>query len=110
MKKIAILFAVCLLISIGQVRPCSATALYFSGPSSYGLGDTLNIDLLADIDSADEIFGFSFDLSFDNGASYVSSPGESGDFLTFTGFQANTILFDDPFPPLWKLADCGPPL
>ncbi len=79
-----------------------ASILWFDPVTqTYDLGDILSVDLYAQIDEADAIFGFGFDLSFDNGATYVSGPGDSGDYLTFNGFTVNSAYFDSPFPPLW---------
>lgn len=59
----------------------------------------LGIHLLfyADIDEMDAILGFGFDLSFDDGATYVSGPGDSGSYLTFTSFSFNSALFVSSF-------------
>ena len=70
------------------------TVLWFEpGNQLYNVGDTLTVDLYANIDEADAIFGFSFDLSFDNGVTFISEPGDSGTYLTFTGFTPNSPLF-----------------
>jgi hypothetical protein len=46
----------------------------------YDLGESITIDVYATIDESDAIVGFGFDLSFDNGASYVSGPGATGSY------------------------------
>lgn len=95
--------AIALMIS---TSPVFATSLEFKPADQlYDVGDTITFDLIADIDQIDAIYGFGFDLSFDGGASYVSGPGDSGSFLTFDEFQVNSIVFDDPLPPLWDDGD-----
>lgn len=90
-------FSIALLLAL-SFKPVQATHLYFDPLDQlYGLGDTINLDLYADIDEADAILGFGFDLSFDDGTTYVSSPGDSGDYLTFTGFSFNNVLFVSSF-------------
>ena len=71
----------------------------------YDVGETLSVDLYANIDEADAIFGFGFDLSFDEGISYIGAPGDSGSYLTFISFVANNIYFYDSMPPLWDDGD-----
>ena len=74
------------------------TELWFEpADQNYGYGDSLLVDLYANIIETDAILGFGFDLSFDDGASYISGIGVSGSYLTFNGFSTNTSLFDDPF-------------
>ena len=92
-KLILSFFSIALLLAL-SFKPVQATHLYFDPLDQlYGLGDTISLDLYADIDEADAILGFGFDLSFDNGTTYVSGPGDSGDYLTFTGFDFNSALF-----------------
>ena len=66
--------------------PTMATTLWFE-PSQqlYSYGDTLRYDLFANIDKEDAIFAFGFDLSFNNGSTYVT-PGDTGTYLTFERF------------------------
>lgn len=72
----------------------SATILWFDPAQQlYDVGDTLSIDLYADIDANDAIMGFGFDLSFDGGITFITSPGDSGSYLTFDGFTGNSSLF-----------------
>jgi len=67
----------------------------------YSYGDTISVDLYADILEVDAIWGFGFDLSFDGGNTFVS-PGEQGDYLTFTGFVADSSFWA---PALWDDGD-----
>jgi len=106
-----------ILLIIGTTLPlCStpisaATMLWFDPTQQlYDAGETLLFELRAEIDYVDAIFGFGFDLSFDNGISYITAPYESGSFLTFKEFMPNTTLFEDPsdplfVPPLWEDGD-----
>ena len=106
MKRMIVIFAVIGLLFAFTLNTASATELWFDPIDQlYDVSDTLAIDLYADIDEADAIFGFGFDLSFDGGATYVSGPGATGSYLTFTGFGANGVLFDDPLPPMWDDGD-----
>ncbi len=106
MRKLILPLAITILSIIFALNPASATTLWFEPDYQlYDIGDTLTIDLYADIDPADAVFGFGFDLSFDAGASYVSGPGDTGSYLTFTGFTANGVVFDDPLPPMWDDGD-----
>ena len=106
MRKLILPFVILALFFILVPSPTSATSLWFDPVQQlYDVGDTLSIDLFADIDESDAIFGFGFDLSFDGGTSYISGLGESGSYLTFTGFTVNSTVFDDLFPPLWDDGD-----
>jgi hypothetical protein len=68
--------------------------LYFNPTDRpYHIGDTLYYDLYADIDEDDAIMGFGFDLSFDGGATFISTPGDSGSSLTFDNFTGNSDYF-----------------
>jgi len=84
------------------------TCLWFE-PAASGnqTGDELKIGLYADIDELDAIFGFEFDLSFDQGNTFVSGPGDGGTFWKFSAFLPNSEFFihDDIFPPLWDDGD-----
>ncbi len=97
------------LVSLLFLIPLTSNATWLRlepGSQTYDYGDTIKVDLYADIDESDAIFGFGFDLSFDNGTSNVSL-GDAGDYLTFTDFEVNDVLFShDPlFPPLWEDGD-----
>jgi len=108
MRKLILTLAIVALAFTLVPSRASATGLWFDPLEQlYDVGDTLTIDLYADIDEADAIFGFGFDLSFDGGASYISGPGDSGSYLTFTGFAHNSAHFqyDLIFPPLWDDGD-----
>ncbi len=106
MRRMIIIFAVIGLLFAFTLNTTSATELWFDPDDQlYDVGDTLTIDLYADIDEADTIFGFGFDLSFNGGFSYISGPGDSGSYLTFTGFTANSTYFDTALPPLWDDGD-----
>ena len=108
MRKLILTFVILALSFTFVPCPASATSLWFDPVEQlYDIGDTLSIDLFADIDESDAIFGFGFDLSFDGGTSYISGPGESGFYLTFTGFTVNSTYFqyDSMFPPLWDDGD-----
>ena len=103
-KHILILTIIALAFSL-IASPSSATQLWFEPAYQlYNLGDTLIIDLYADIDEEDAIFGFGFDLSFDGGATYISGPADTGSYLTFTDFTPNSILFES-FPAFWDDGD-----
>lgn len=105
-RVISAFIAAVILVFVFSGSSLATTMLWFDPDMKrYGVGDTLTIDLYADIDEVDAIFGFGFDLSFDGGSSYVAGPGESGPYLTFGGFAANTTVFNDPFPPLWDDGD-----
>ena len=82
------------------------TTLWLTPPTqTYSRGDTIHVDLYADILQEDEIFGFSFDLSFDGGTTFVSSIGVGGAYLTFDGFVANNSYFDTSLIPLFDDGD-----
>lgn len=103
-KKQILLFL--LLLAPFVAQPVFATQLWLD-PSGqiYSHGSSLAVDIMADIDEPDAVFGFGFDLSFNNGATYVPGPGSMGSYLTYTGFAVNAALFDDPFPPFWDDGD-----
>ena len=105
MRKL-ILTLVIVALAFTLVRsPATATSLRFDPLDQlYDVGDTLAIDLYANIDELDAIFGFGFDLSFDSGASYMSGPGDSGSYLTFNWFEPNITYFE-PFPAFWDDGD-----
>jgi len=108
MRKLILPFVILALCFTLVPSPASATSIWFDPVQQlYDVGDTLGIDLFANIDESDAIFGFGFDLSFDGGASYISGPGESGSYLTFTGFTPYSTYFqyDSMFPPLWADGD-----
>ena len=108
MRKLILLFVILALSFTLVSSPALATSLWFDPVEQhYDIGDTLSIDLFADIDESDAIFGFGFDLSFNDGVSYISDTGESGSYLTFTGFTPNSTHFqyDSAFPPLWADGD-----
>lgn len=68
-------------------NPAQATMITLSpANSTVALSDTVNIDILADIDAADAIIGFGFDLALS---------GTGG--LTFDGFTPGAGFADDPF-------------
>jgi hypothetical protein len=68
MRKLFLSFLGITLLLALSFKPAQATQLYFDPLNQlYDLGDTLTLDLYADIDEADAIFGFGFDLSFDDG-------------------------------------------
>lgn len=71
----------------------------------YSAGDTIYVDLYADILEADAIFGFSFDLSFDGGITFISSVGDGGTYLIYSGFALNGSLFETPSLPLFDDGD-----
>ncbi len=97
MRKLILPFVILALSFTFVSSPVSATSLWFDPVEQlYDIGDTISIDLFADIDESDAIFGFGFDLSFDGGASYISGPGESGSYLFFTEFAVNDSYFETP--------------
>lgn len=109
MRKLILPFVILALCFTLAPSPASATSSLWFDPVEqfYDIGDTLSIDLFADIDELDAIFGFGFNLSFDGGSSYISGPGGSGSYLTFTGFTPNSTYFqyDSMFSPLWADGD-----
>ncbi len=83
-----------LLLSVSVASALATTYLYFHPIDQlYDVGDTLTYDIYADIDPVDAIMGFGFDLSFDDGSTFISGPGTSGSYLTFDSFAANTDYF-----------------
>ena len=107
MRKHILIFAMALSLFF-IANPCPASQLWFDpGDQLYDVGDTLAIDLYADIDESHAIFGFCFDLSFDGGASYTSGPGNIGSYVTFTMFSLNSTYFqyNPVYPPLWNDGD-----
>lgn len=106
MRKLILPFVILALSFTFVSSPASATSLWFDPVEQlYDIGDTLSIDLFADIDESDAIFGFGFNLSFDGGVSYISGPGESGSCLAFTGFVVNDSYFETMFPAPWDDGD-----
>lgn len=99
MRKYIILFALFTFTSLTPINSNSIASVLSFAPSDqiYSYGDTLEVELYADIDVSDAIFGFGFDLSFDNGSSFISGVGDSGSHLTFTGFTLNSNLFEYGF-------------
>ena len=101
MRKYIILFALLIFTSLTPINSNSiaiASQLWFdSDDQTYSHGDTLEVELYANIDESDSIFGFGFDLSFDKGSSYISNVGDSGYYLTFTEFTLNSALFEYGF-------------
>ncbi len=94
MRKLIILLCTIAVSLSFFVNKASATRIYFDPVDHiFDIGDTLFYDLYADIDTADAIMGFGFDLSFDEGATFITSPGDSGPYLTFTSFTGNPALF-----------------
>jgi hypothetical protein len=103
-----LILACAAVVILGVLIPtrASATQMWFEPDRlTYNSGESLSIELRADIDEHDAILGFGFDLSFDGGLSYVSGPNEAGSYLEFTGFTANSVYFDDLWPPLWDDGD-----
>ncbi len=95
---IATLFIAMLMITNNSY---ALNSLYFD-PSDqvFNIGDTIYYNIMADIDEGDAIMGFGFDLSFDNGSTFVAGPGGSGSSLTFDSFTPNGVFaydsrFDD---------------
>lgn len=91
-----LILACAAVVILGALIPtrASATQLWFEpNRLTYNSGESLSIELWADIDEPDAIFGYGFDLSFDGGASYVSSLNEAGSYLEFTGFTPNSSDF-----------------
>ena len=109
MKKILLVtLLVCVFVTFPVINSSAQTALWLEPLDQlYGPGDIPTVDLRADIDVADKIFGFGFDLSFDKGTTYISVPGEGGSYLTFLNFTPNSAYFhyDVDFPPLWDDGD-----
>lgn len=98
MRRVILTLGIMILIFGFTPAPGSATSLWFDPAHQlYDVGDTLTIDLFADIDEDDAIMGFGFDLSFDGGTTFISGPGDTGSYLTFDGFTRNTSLFPDLF-------------
>jgi len=94
----------------------NATALRFGSGNqsySYDYGDQISVELWADIDVEDAIWGFGFDLGFD-GVGNSTDIGGSGSFLTFDNFIVNSnavmpngtsFIYDTDRPPLWDDGD-----
>lgn len=77
------------------------TQLWFEADDpTYSYGETIEVELYADILEMDAIFGFDFGLSFDDGSTFVSCVGDTGSYLSFDGFTDNNLFFD-PLGPLW---------
>ena len=103
-KHILILTIIALAFSL-IASPSSATSIWFDPIEQlYDVGDTLSINLYANIDNSDAILGFDFDLSFDGGASYISGLGDSGAYLAFNIFEPNSSLFYFT-PAMWDDGD-----
>lgn len=84
MKRLLALSLVAGLLA-SQLPPAGASLVRLLPASSeLRLGSAFDVLVLADIDAADEIIGFGFDLR--------ASPG-----LSFTGFTAGAAFADDPF-------------
>ena len=108
MRKLILILTIMGLSLFLTLTPATATQLKFDPMKQlYDVGDTLDFDLVADIDVEDAIFGFGFDLSFDGGLSFISGPGDKGSFLTFNSFVVNSTYFqhNSLFPPLWEDGD-----
>lgn len=75
--------------------PNSGNSRFIIGPGwqEFKVGDTLSFDIVANIDEADAIIGFGFDLSFDGGTTFVSGPGAEGAALRFDDFAPNSTYF-----------------
>jgi hypothetical protein len=101
MRKFFLTLSMMAMIFILTSVPSLALTLLSLDPTNqvFDIGDSLGLDIIADIDTEDAILGFGFDLSFDDGASFVSGPGASGNALTFDSFSPNSLLgFNyDPF-------------
>ena len=108
MRKLKFTLASTIVILFFAINAAQATTLWFEPAKKlYDYGDIVSFELYANIDETDAVFGFGFNLSFDGGSSYLTSPGEKGKFLTFNKFDVNSSLFqyDDFFPPLWDDGD-----
>jgi hypothetical protein len=100
------LFAFCIILI--QANSLFAASLWFDNTQIYyQSGDLISLNLYADIDQQNAIFGFGFDLSFDNGNSFISGPGATGNSMTYKGFTPNInyFIYDSFFPPLWDDGD-----
>lgn len=106
MKKTILLMSMAILITAFAAGTAYAdTQLWVEPVEMYcTIGQGFNLDLMADIDEDDKILGYGFDLSFDNGSTYVSAPGQSGSYITFTGFESNSALFEAS-PAMWDDGD-----
>lgn len=94
MRKAILILSLIGVMFLFTTNKATASLLYFDPIDQlYNIGDTLTYELYADIDAADAIMGFGFDLSFDGGTTFITSPGDSGSYLTFDGFTGNSSLF-----------------
>lgn len=106
----AVLVLVFLVPLASNATPVETQLWFEPEVQTYSYGDMITVDLYADILEVDAILGFGFDLSFDGGSTFVTegdADSYTGDYLTFTGFEANSLLFvfDTFFPPLWEDGD-----
>ncbi len=106
MRETMLSMVMAVLITVFAAGPASADTRLWVEPVEmyYTIGQGFNLDLKADIDENDKIIGYGFDLSFDNGDTYVADPGQSGSFITFTGFESNPVLFEAS-PAFWDDGD-----
>ena len=85
-----------------------ASYIYFS-PDFLTLDNTgiFYLDLYAVIPENEKIFGYSFDLSLDNGMTYINKPGDGNEIIKFISFNPNSQFFtyDELLPPLWDDGD-----
>ncbi len=107
LQTLVLITATTLLLSCQAFADSITTALWFEPQQqTYDYGDILTYDLHAAVDETNAIFGFGFDLWFCGSSAPVSGPGDSGTYLTFTGFEVNNLLFDTFFGlPIWDDGD-----
>ena len=92
-KTILMIFSVVFVVFLITQTKATATQIYLEPNNPVAnIGDILSIDLIADIDSIDAIMGYGFDLSFDEGSTYVAGPGSFGSSLIFEEFTPNSVL------------------
>lgn len=107
LQTLVLITATTLLLSCQAFADSITTALWFEPQhQTYDYGDILTYDLHAAVDETNAIFGFGFDLWFCGSSAPVSGPGDSGTYLTFTGFEVNNLLFDTSLElPMWDDGD-----
>lgn len=105
MQKWVFIPVLALFLLFSNLQPVSATSIWLEPADQlFDVGDTLTVDLMADIDPADAILGFGYDLSFDGGSTFVAGPGATGNALTFDSFNPNGAL-SFAFDPLFDDGD-----
>lgn len=86
MSKKSVLFGISLAVGFAFMQPAVATTInLIPSSTSVALGSTVQVAISADIDTADAIIGFGFDLSLNPGGVF-----------NFLGFTPGAQFADDP--------------